>query len=283
MTRLRDLADGARVRFEHAGIPRTEAALDAELLLRHLLDWDRAAWLTRKDETADAVTREDFEALVARRERREPVAFIRGIQEFFGRDFVVRPGVLIPRPETEIVVDEALQAAHGRSGLRVADVGTGSGCLAVTLALELPAARVVATDVSDAALHIAHANAVCHDVAARMRFVQTSYLDGIAGPFDLVVSNPPYVRDGDAPLLQPEVREYEPSSALFGGSDGLRDVRRVVEDAADRLAPGGALVMEIGAGQAADVRSICARARLQVDRIRPDLQGIARVVVATRT
>jgi release factor glutamine methyltransferase len=295
--RLRDLVDGARRRLEAAGIPRAEAALDVELLARDVLGWDRATWLARRDDEESAVDASalpgrgigafaaSFEPRVQRRLKREPMAYIRGTQEFYGREFLVGPGVLIPRPETEFVVQAALAAAAlpSRSVLRLADIGTGSGCLAVTLALELHSPRLVATDISAEALTIARGNAAAHGVSSRITFVETSYLDGVAGPFDLVVSNPPYVRATDAPRLAPEVRDHEPHQALYGGDDGLRDIRAVTAAAAGKLAPGGALVMEIGMGQAGAVTDIARAAGLgEGMEVRHDLQGIPRVVVARR-
>lgn len=293
--RLRDLADGAKRRLEAAGIPRAEAALDAELLARDALGWDRATWLARRDDDERAVEaqtvaargigafRAGFDALVARRVRREPMAYIRGTQEFYGREFLVGPGVLIPRPETELIVDEAKAAAMGRRTPRIADIGTGSGCLAVTLALELPSAQVTATDISADALTIARGNAAAHQVGGRVSFVETSYLTGIAGAFDVIVSNPPYVRDIDAPTLAPEVRDHEPREALFGGDDGLRDIRAIVQSATTALKPGGVLVMEIGMGQAKAVTGVLTAAGLGAElTLRHDLQGIPRVAVAQR-
>ena len=285
MTRLRNLVDAARDRLVAAGVPAPEATLDAELLVRHVLGWDRASWITRRDETARADAAEAFKAVVARRAAREPVAYIRGLQEFYGRPFQVGPGVLIPRPETEMVVDEALTllagAGAGAPAPRIADIGTGSGCLAVTLALECLRASVVATDVSADALAVARANANRHGVAARVAFVETSFLEGVAGPFDLIVANPPYVREADRPSLAPEVVAHEPHLALFAGPDGLRDVRIIVGLAATGLAPGGMLVMEIGAGQWPEVRAALSAVGLEA-RVRADLQGIPRAVVATR-
>lgn len=291
--RLRDLADGARRRLEAAGIPRAEAALDAELLARDALGWDRATWLARRDEDERAVEAETlaargigafraaFDARVARRVRREPMAYIRGTQEFYGREFLVGPGVLIPRPETELLVDEAKAAAMGRRTPRIADIGTGSGCLAVTLALELPSAQVTATDISADALTIARGNAEAHGVASRITFVEASYLTGMAGPFDLIVSNPPYVRATDEPSLSPEVRDHEPREALFGGEDGLRDIRAIAQAATTALKPGGVLVMEIGFGQARAVTAVLTAVGLGGEvTIRRDLQGIPRVAVA---
>lgn len=295
--RLRDLVEGARRRLEAAGITRAEATLDAELLARDVLGWDRATWIARRDDDERSVDDRTvpargigafataFESLVARRATREPMAYIRGTQEFYGREFLVGPGVLIPRPETELVVHEALAAARapGRSVLRVADIGTGSGILAVSLALELKSPLLVATDVSAEALTIARGNAAAHGVASRIRFVETRYLDGVAGPFDLVVSNPPYVRAAGGPALQPEVRDHEPAIALFGGDDGLRDIAAVVAAAAGTLSAGGTLVMEIGFDQAAEVSRLMASAGAFGEvRVRHDLQGHPRVVVATR-
>jgi len=292
--RLRDLADGARRRLEAAGIPRTEAALDAELLARDVLGWDRATWIARRDEDEQAVEAETVaargvgafraavDALVGRRARREPMAYIRGTQEFYGREFLVGPGVLIPRPETELVVDEAKSAAMGRRTPRLGDIGTGSGCLAVTLALELPSATVVASDSSAEALTIARGNAAAHGVGGRITFVETSYLAGIAGTFDIIVSNPPYVREADRATLAPEVRDYEPEPALFAGPDGLRDIRVIAPAATTALKPGGVLVMEIGMGQAQAVMDVLGSAGLAELTLRHDLQGIPRVAVAQR-
>ena len=283
MTRLRDQVDAARTQLVAAGIPAAEAAFDAELLMRDVLAWDRAAWLTRRDETTSAHAARAFGVLVERRAAREPVAYIRGVQEFYGRAFQVRRGVLIPRPESELLVDEAVARLAGQPAPRVADIGTGSGCLANTVALAGPRASVVATDISGEALEIARANAAAHGVGARIAFMEGNYLDGVAGQFDVILANPPYVPDTDEPSLAPEVVAHEPRVALFGGPDGLRDVRTIVALAATALVPGGSLVMEIGAGQWPDVREALTAVGLGTDaRVRHDLQGIARAVVATR-
>lgn len=284
MTRLRDLVDAARTQLVAAGIPAGEAAFDAELLMRDVLAWDRAAWLTRRDETIVAPqVAQAFAAMVARRAVREPVAYIRGVQEFYGRPFQVRRGVLIPRPESELLVDEAVARLAGQPAPRVADIGTGSGCLAITLALECPRASLVATDISGEALEIARANATAHGVGARIAFMERSYLDDVAVQFDVILANPPYVPDTDEPSLAPEVVAHEPRVALFGGPDGLRDVRTIVALAATALVPGGSLVMEIGAGQWPDVREALTAVGLGTDAcVRHDLQGIPRAVVAIR-
>ncbi len=279
--RLRDLAAAAAGRFAAAGIPEAEASLDAELLLRHVLDWDRAAWLTRRDEPAPAFAVEAFAPLARRREGREPVAYIRGRQEFYGREFAVGAGVLIPRPETELVVEAALQALAGRVAPRVLDVGTGSGCLAVTLALERLDAEVTATDVSADALIWARRNAERHGVAARVAWRHAPGTGGAAGWFDLVVSNPPYVRSGDRATLAPEVQR-EPDVALFAGHDGLDAVRAIAGASYDVLQADGRLVMEIGAGQSAEAQAIVRAAGFGEVSVRDDLQAIPRVVVAAK-
>jgi release factor glutamine methyltransferase len=283
VARLRDLVDAARARFVAAGVPAPEAALDAELLMRDVLAWDRAAWITGRDGDASEDAAHTFDAAVARRASREPVAYIRGEQEFYGRPFQVRRGVLIPRPETELLIDEAVAVLAGQPAPRVADIGTGSGCLAVTLALECAGARVVATDISPDALDVARANAVAHGVAGRVAFVETRLLAGVAGPFDVIIANPPYVPETDEPSLAPEVAAHEPRAALYGGPDGLRDLRAIVALAATALAPGGSLVMEIGVGQWPAVRAALAEAGLgEGARVSDDLQGIPRAVVARR-
>jgi release factor glutamine methyltransferase len=190
--------------------------------------------------------------------------------------------VLIPRPETEFVVEEAAALVGALPSTRLADIGTGSGNIAVSLARELPRARIVATDVSADALAVARRNAERHGVADRVTFVATSYLEGVEGTFDLIAANPPYVRDGDKPALSRDVR-YEPDVALFGGAAGLRDIEGVLDTALAKLAPGGWLVMEFGFGQEDDVRGLVgARPALRVDHLREDLQGLARTAIIQR-
>ena len=178
----------------------------------------------------------NYEPLVARRERREPVSYILGTREFWGLDFEVGPDVLIPRPETELIVEETL-ALVGRDGSpRIIDVGTGSGCIAIVLAREIPGARITATDVSVDALAVARRNAMRHGVADRVTFIETSFLDGIESGADVIVSNPPYVPSVSDRGVTPEVREYEPRVAVFSGEDGLDGVRSVLKGAASKLA-----------------------------------------------
>jgi release factor glutamine methyltransferase len=191
--------------------------------------------------------------------------------------------VLVPRPETEFIIEEALVLLRAFSTPRIADIGTGSGILAVTLAAEVPPADVTGTDLSSEALAVARQNAERHGVAARVTFVNTSYLDDVGGAFDLIVANPPYVRDGDKPALARDVR-HEPDVAIFGGPDGLRDVAGVLDAAVEKLTSGGWFVMEFGYGQEDDVRRLVdARPALRLDRIRDDLQGIARTAIIRKS
>lgn len=276
------LAD-ARQTLLRAGIPADEAALDAEVLARHVLECDRATLLTRARDPVPSAFDRLYQTLVARRAAREPLAYIVGHREFWGLDFDVTPAVLIPRPETELIVEEALSAIPSRDGARrIIDVGTGSGCLAVTLAVEFPPATVIATDASHEALAVAERNAERHNLIGRIAFVRTDLFQDVSGPADLIVSNPPYVPDGDAATLQPEVARYEPASALYGGTDGLDVIRRVLVDARQHLVTGGWLIVEFGFGQEVAVREAARGLGWAVERIRSDLQGIPRVVVLRR-
>ncbi len=279
MTLVERVTEASR-RLVDAGIDAREAAFDAEVLARHALGWDRAAYLARRREPSPAGFEDRFGPLVARRRRREPVARITGRREFWGLDLEITPAVLVPRPESELLVETALARLGDRTTRwELADVGTGSGCLAIALARELPRARVAATDVCPDALAVARRNAARHRAADRVTFHRTDLLDGLRGPFDLIVSNPPYVPDAVIGTLAPEVSRHEPASALRGGPDGLDTVRRLVAAAAERLRAGGWLVTEVGAGQSGDAAAIAQRAGLQVVAIRPDLQGIPRAVV----
>lgn len=286
MTIAAAVTDGV-ARLVAAGWSRDEAATDAAVIARGLLGWSLADWLSRRDADAPADVVEAFNTLIARRAAHEPVAYLLGAREFYGRNFRVRPGVLIPRPETELLVEVALQWMEAIGARTIVDVGTGSGCIAVTLALEAHdegtgGLSITATDQSSAALDIARANAEALGVPPPIDWRQTDLLDGITGPLDLVVSNPPYVRDGDRATLAPDVRDYEPAAALFGGDDGLDVVRRLIPAAAARLRPGGALIMEVGHDQRPAVTTLLDQAGFQRITWHTDLQGIPRVVAAVR-
>ena len=277
----------ARTRLVAADISTSEASVDVDLYARTILGWDRATLLSEQQAAVPGRLEPTLSEWIARRERREPSAYIVGVREFWGLDFAVTPAVLIPRPETEFIVEESLSLLRSRdpaSGhVRVADIGTGSGCVAVALACEVPGCRVVASDVSEQALAVARDNAVRHRVADRIEFIDTSYLNGVDGTFEVITANPPYVKDGDKAALSPGVR-HEPEVALFGGAEGLRDIAGVLDTAAEKLTPGGWLVMEFGYGQEQSVRSLVeARPALRLDRVRADLQGIPRTAVIQKT
>ena len=276
---LSEKLDHGRARLLEAGVSPADAAIDVDVYARAILGWDKATLLANQRDASPAELEPRFSEWITRRERREPTAYILQGREFWGREFLVTPAVLVPRPETEFIVEESVPLIREAPAPRIADVGTGSGILAVTLARELSASTVVATDLSRDALDVARENARRLAVDDRVTFVETSYLDGVDGLFDLIVANPPYVKDGDKPALARDVR-HEPDVALFGGPDGLRDVGGVLDAAARKLNLGGWFVMEFGYGQEDDVRRLIAsRPALRLDRIRKDLQGIPRTAV----
>lgn len=281
---INTLIADARRRFRAAGINRDEAALDARLLAQHLLGWDAARILTHGEEPASDAFAHDFEVLVARRVAREPLAYITGIREFWNLAIEVTPAVLVPRPETELLVEAALDYSERADPVRIADVCTGSGCVAVALAREFTRATVVASDIAADALAVAARNAERHGVATRMRLLRADLLDGLPGPFDLLVANPPYVPLTDAPTLEPEVRQFEPPTALFAGQDGLQVIRRLVAAAPGALAKEGLLMFEFGAGQADAVTFLLESAsQLEFVELKNDLQDIPRIAIARRT
>ena len=211
------------------------------------------------------------------------MAYILGEREFWGLPFAVTPDVLIPRPETELIVEEALELfPAGREPNVIVDAGTGSGCLAVALAVEFDEARVIATDISEAALAVARRNAAKNGVEERIEFRAGDMLEPVGETADLIVSNPPYVASGDKAGLVPEVREHEPPVALFGGADGLFLFERLFPSAAPRLAAGGRLIVEVGYDQDDRVAAIAARHGWSLSHVRQDLQSITRTLVFMR-
>jgi release factor glutamine methyltransferase len=273
----------ARTMLMEAGILPETASLDADLLARHAARWDLATWLARRSEAATDAFIKQFDALIARRLDREPVAYIRGVQEFWGRDFVVTPAVLIPRPETELLVELAGPFLRQHPDAVVVDVGTGSGCIAVTLALEHPAITVHAVDISEAAISVARKNAARLGAAKRVRFIHGSLLANAPRPIDLIVANPPYVAERDRPGLAREVRDHEPAIALFGGNDGWREIRSLLRQAPESLGRDGMVLMELGYGQSEQLEAeLAAVPDLRLDRIAGDLQGIPRAAVIER-
>ena len=282
---LYERLSSAREQLIRAGIQPSEAAIDVELYARAILKWDRARVLLNYHEPVPGELEPQFSEWLSRRQRFEPSAYIVGEREFWGLPLLITPAVLVPRPETELVVEEVAAIAHGSGGggsLRIADIGTGSGNIVVSVAHTLPSAMCVATDVSAEALAVARQNAFRHGVAERIEFVCTSYLDGVPGLFDIIAANPPYVRDIDKRGLSADVLQ-EPHVALFGGATGMDHLDAVLTTASRMLRPAGWLVMEFGFGQEDDVRALAARqAGLRVDHVREDLQGLARTVIIQR-
>jgi release factor glutamine methyltransferase len=263
---------------------RDNSRRDAETLLMHAASLTRAELLAHPTRELSAGQLTSFEAAVARRLRHEPIQYITGQQEFYGLALAVTPAVLIPRPETEHLVEAVLERIARTEPTTIADIGTGSGAIAIALAAHLPLARVTAVDLSPAALAIAEANARTHGLDGRIRFLVSDLLEALPldqrGHFDAIVSNPPYVPFSDAPLLHPQVREHEPSSALFAGPDGLAIYRRLIPQAHDALKPGGLLALEIGHGQRDDLAALL-KGWSNVSFL-ADLQGIPRVALASK-
>jgi release factor glutamine methyltransferase len=292
--RVSDAVRGAvqRLRASGSRSPR----LDAELLLATALGADRAELFRTPERQLTPAEAGRFDAYLRRREACEPVAYIRGVRAFRTIALEVTPAVLIPRPETETLVDVALEALGGKVGPGAAatpglleplvlDMGTGSGCIALALAAEDPSVRVVAVDVDEAAVEVARRNAARLGLGGRVDFACGDLFAALPPKqrFDVIVSNPPYIPAAEYETLEPNVREYEPRLALHGGEDGLDVYRRLVPEAAPRLRPGGTLAVEVGAGQAAAVRALFAAAgAFAAAQERPDLGGIPRVVFATR-
>lgn len=310
---IRAVLKEGMARLRAAQIP--SHTLATELLLMHALGRDRAWIYSHPEESVESATAEKFLALIARRAAGEPVQYLTGKQEFWGLEFEVTPAVLIPRPETEHVMEVALarlgergikihmDTGAPREKLRVADVGTGSGCLAVALAWEMPHAEVFATDISAPALEVARRNAARHGVADRIHFVQCDLLSGLENTdlsnvrprytvptsaqhrplFDLIVSNPPYIAHNEAEQLQREVRDHEPHAALFGGPTGIEMYQRLIDQARGLLRHRGILVIELGHDSADRVRAIFdAQPAWTNVAITMDLAGIPRVLAAER-
>jgi len=259
----------------------TEPRRDAELLLLHIIRRDRAFLLTHQNDEITPEQQSQYDEWLRRRAAHEPIQYIVGEQEFFGLTFAVTPDVLIPRPETEHLVETLLERVPHEQPLRFADVGTGSGAIAIALAYALPQARVTALDISKGALAVARKNAETHHVADRVRFLPSDLLTAVAGEqFDAIVSNPPYVAEADRESLEPQVRDYEPATALYAGSSGLDIYQRLIPQAHQCLKPGGWLLMEIGIGQ----RNALAQLLAGWDNVSfiEDLQRIPRVACAQR-
>lgn len=266
--------------------------MNAELLLMFTLGCDRAYLYAHPEREVNAEEQARYDVALAGRSRGVPAQYITGHQEFWGMDLIVTPAVLIPRPETEHLIETVLegvrqaslwqvQAGMPASPLRIVDVGTGSGCIALALAQELPQAEIHATDISAAALEIARVNAARHQLESRIHFFETDLLAGFeSNSFDLVVSNPPYVGDSETEQVQLEVRKFEPRQAVFAGPTGIETIARLIPQAYTALKPGGWLVMEISETVVGEVKRLLQK--WNHVQIRPDLQSIPRVAQAQK-
>ena len=269
--------------FKLAGVDEPEA--DARLLLGHALRLDRAQLFSQSDRLLDAREVSVISALAARRLSHEPVSRILGRKEFWSLPLDVSDAVLVPRPDTETLVEAALDFVV-RGGLRlerlrILDIGTGSGAIMLALLSELENATGVATDISKAAIDVARGNAERLGFDARCSFVVCNIADGVAGPFDLIVSNPPYIAHDEIATLEPEVRDHDPALALDGGKDGLDAYRAIAARAPSLLAPGGRLIVELGIGQESAVRDLFTKSGMTVGPARADLAGVPRVLSAS--
>ena len=292
------LAEGI-AQLERENVP--SLALAAELLLMHTLGRDRAWLYAHPDAELDTATRERYFSLIARRASGVPTQYLTGHQEFWGLDFEVTPDVLIPRPETEHVIEVAIErlgsgpssgSPRREETFRIADVGTGSACIAIALAREFPAAQIVATDISAKALEVARRNASRHGVNSRVEFVECNLMDALLHQspvashespyFDLITSNPPYIGRGESPTLPREVRDHEPAVALFGGDAGTEIYSLLIAQSAKLLKPGGILVLELGHNSAEHVSRLLAAPEWTSVAIINDLAGIPRVASAQR-
>jgi release factor glutamine methyltransferase len=265
-----------RLTAAHVGSPR----LNAEILLMFTLACDRAFLYAHPERQLTDDERIRYDEAINHRSQGIPSQYITGHQEFWGMDLIVSPSVLIPRPETEHLIETVVPLARGFNNPKIVDVGTGSGCIALALAKELPGAEIHATEVSPAALELAEANAARLQMSNRIQFHDTDLLAGVNAEFDFIVSNPPYVGESEEDHVQLEVRKFEPRSAVFAGPTGLEVIERLIPQAREKLKPSGWLVMEMSGTIVEGVRNLLAR--WSTVQIISDLQGIPRVVASQR-
>jgi release factor glutamine methyltransferase len=273
----------ASLSLREAGVP--EPRREAGSLLAFVIRTDRTFLISHSEDLLQAEQFSRFREVVERRSLGEPLQYITGLQDFYGREFRVSKDVLIPRPETELLVESALLLLNESNSI-VCDVGTGSGCIAVTMLCERPDLRGVALDVSEVALEIALQNALRWEVQDRLNFAISDCFDGLApdqNQFDLIVSNPPYVSAGAIPGLQREVKDHEPRIALSPGPDGLAVIRRLIQDAPRFLRNDGYLLLEIGFDQGEAMQQLVDPSSFELIEIRPDLQGIPRIVILRKS
>lgn len=288
MLTLAEIIKNAATRFAAAGI--STARLDAEVLLSHSINKDRAWLITHSHDALDDASHDRFQAAVNRRASREPIQYIVGTREFWGLDFIVTPDVLIPRPETELLVETSIKLARKlqREPVTIIDLCTGSGCIAVSLAKELPEALIIGVDISTKALAMAKENASKHGVLRQVQFFEGDLFQpleqlGLKGKVDIIISNPPYVPTGLLGYLDPEVKNYEPQTALVAGPHGTELHQRIIEASAAYLRRHGSLLMEMGIGQGEMLLDML---RVSDSFISPaifkDLAGIDRAIMARK-
>ena len=275
---IAELLPSAAAALARSGVP--EHFREANSIMQFAIGRDRVFLIAHPEYELSHRERQRFDELLLRRTSREPLQYITGRQEFFGLDFLVTPDVLIPRPETEMLVAKSIDLL-GPSAGRFAEIGVGSGCISISILSRLPEARAVGADVSTAALGVAAENAERHGVGERLELIESDLLSRAdRRRFDLIVSNPPYVPAADMDGLQPEVRDFEPALALTDGGDGLSIVKRIIAEAPVHLRAGGYLVMEIGFDQAAVVEASFDRDVWREVAVLPDFQAISRMAVA---
>ena len=278
---IAEALEHASRQLEDSNVP--DARKDASLLISFATGRDRTSIIAHPEAKLSAAEEKLFGEVVLRRALREPIQYITGHQEFYGLEFEVTPDVLIPRPETEILVEHAIGFLSSKTRPRFCEIGTGSGCITVAILSQVPHATAVASDISVAALGVAKRNASKNDVAGRLEFRRSDVFDSIpAGTFDAVVSNPPYVPEPDLQTLQAEVRDFEPTVALKGGYEGLVVVERIARAAPGRLVDGGLLLIEIGFNQSIKVKDMLTNDIWSAIDFLPDLQGIPRILAATK-
>jgi release factor glutamine methyltransferase len=272
----RQALDYARKAIENSRIP--DASLEGEILVRYITGLDRAALFANLDKELDSREFLQYSILLKHRLNGEPSAYITGHKEFYGKDFYVDPRVLIPRPETELLVEKTIEMVRRYRYSSIADIGTGSGCIAVTLAKELPRTKIIATDLSPYAVEIAAQNIKSHGLTGKIKLLQGNLLEPLPKSVDIIVANLPYVKKADAAL------PYEPKIALNGGEDGLDIIREIIKQAPGKLKKRGALLLEIGLGQSDEVKNLLTKAFPgSIVEVHKDLAGIDRIVVVRLT
>ena len=276
---ISELLGSSSVRLSEAGVE--EPSREAATLLIYALNRDRSFLIAHPEyePTNDEATR--FDSFITRRASREPFHYITGLKEFYGLDFAVTPDVLIPRPETEILVEAAIKELQKLENPKFCEIGVGSGCISVSILHHVPTTTAIGIDISEKALAVARRNADHHAVADRLSLQIGDVFAGVTEKFDMIVSNPPYIPDADLTTLQPEVRDHEPHLALFSGSDGLDVLRRIVADAPKYLKPSGLLLMEIGFAQWNSVGELFNPSIWRAYEFLNDMQGIPRIVKAS--